>query len=87
MSDLKKLRDLNVSLLEVLTHTYTYLEDYCKKYNIPMPHNDRFYILLREASHLIGKINEIALPTSNQQPFTSPDLEHWKKYPEDETKP
>jgi len=49
------------------------MEDYCKKHHIPMSKDDRFYLLLAEASHLIGKINGIALPTKNQQHFTTPD--------------
>ena len=66
MKNMKQLKDLNVSLLEVLCHAYTYLEDYCKKHDIPMPNDDRFYRLLSEASHLINIINEIALPTNQK---------------------
>lgn len=70
---LKRLRDINVELLETLIYTLSSIKEYSKKHSIPLPTEDKFLQLIGKAISLIDEMNEeIALPPNFQHRFRTP---------------
>jgi len=80
LEQLKRLRDLNVELLETIICTFSFIKEWCEKNKLPpLPTEDKFGFLLKRAINLIEEINEeIALP---------PKWKHRFRTPEDSTEP
>jgi len=76
---LKRLRDLNVQLLETTIQFLQAIDEYCRKQDIPLPTEDKLIYLAQEAINLCQEINEeIDLP---------PFLQHRFRTPPDKTEP
>lgn len=70
---LKKLRDLNVELLEGLLHAYDSIASYCKTHALPLSFDTKLAYFLSRSASLIGEINEeIELPPFLQHRFKTP---------------
>jgi len=68
---LKRLRDLNIQLLELLLHGLYLIERYCREHGLLPPRE--FLPLMEEVLALINEINaEIALPPNWQHRFRTP---------------
>lgn len=63
----KRLRDINVELLETLIHTLSSITDYSKRYDVPLPTEDKIRVLIQRAINLISEMNEeITIPSNLQ---------------------
>ena len=75
LNQLRQLRNLNVELLEILIHTLSFIDNYCREHSIPIPKDRELQNLVRYAIKLIGDINaEIVLPSNVQQLLSDENL-------------
>ncbi|RLI32591.1 hypothetical protein DRO51_01500 [Candidatus Bathyarchaeota archaeon] len=70
---IEKLSELVNNLLETVVLTLKYVDDYCRKNNIPLLNDDRITYLVRETLRLIEELNEEAhSPPKRQHRFRTP---------------
>jgi hypothetical protein len=76
---LKRLKNLNIELLEGLLQAYASIANYCKIHGLPLSFDQKLAYFLSHSKSLIQEINEeIQLP---------PNLQHRKRTPSEETEP
>ena len=63
-----QLKRINEQLLEQLGASLRWLIHYSKKYNIPLPENEKIGVLIDRTLEITNKIS-VNLPPKNQHPF------------------
>jgi hypothetical protein len=79
VQEIEQLRNLNIELMEAVTHVAIHLLKYAEQHAIPLPDDSALINLLAHVRKAIREINEeIALP---------PNLQHRFRTPPDKTEP
>lgn len=79
IEEIEQLRNLNIELMEAVTHVAGCLLDYAEKNKIPLPDDSGLVNLLGHVKKVIHEINEdVDLP---------PNLQHRFRTPSDKTEP
>jgi hypothetical protein len=72
LQEIKELRDLNVELLQNTIRILHSTDDYCARYSIPTPFDQRTQDLIKKAVSIIERMNGY-LPPELDTPFRHQD--------------